>query len=64
MRPQDLTYQAFKLYNNIKAKSYKAIVPSEAWSRLYFLQNRAFYRYIRRVKLEAKFEQVFFNRGY
>jgi hypothetical protein len=57
MRPQDLTYQALKLYNNIKAKSYNAIVPSDSWNRLYLLQNRAFYRYIRRVKIEAKYEQ-------
>jgi hypothetical protein len=60
MRPQNLTYQALRLYNNIKAKSYNAIVPSDAWNRLYLLQNRAFYRYIRRVKMEAKYEQNYF----
>jgi hypothetical protein len=57
MRPQDLTYQALKLYKKIKAKSCNAIVPSDTWNRLYLLQNRAFYRYIRRVKTEAKYEQ-------
>ncbi len=62
MSPQDLTFQAFKLYNKIKVKSYKAIVPSDTWNRLYFLQNRAFFRYIRRVKLEAKNEQNYHKR--
>jgi len=55
MSPQDLTYQAFKLYDTIRANSYKALAPSDTWSRLYVLEARAFYRYIRRLKLEAKY---------
>ena len=54
MSPQDLTYQAFKLYKIIKIKSYNAVVPSDTWSRFYGLQAKAFCRYIRRVKLEVK----------
>lgn len=54
MNPQDLTYQAFKLYNKIRANSYRALIPSNTWNRLYFLQGRAFYRYIRRLKSEVK----------
>jgi hypothetical protein len=52
MNSQDLTYQAFKLYNKIRTDSYNALVPSVMWNRLFILKNRAFYRYIRRLKLE------------
>jgi hypothetical protein len=60
MSPQDLTYQAYKLYNKIRANSDRVLAPSDMWNRLYFLQSRAFYRYIRRLKLEVKGTQNFF----
>jgi hypothetical protein len=55
MNPKDLTYQAFKLYESIRRNGCKAVVPSEAWNRLYSLETQAFYRYLRRLKSEDKY---------
>jgi hypothetical protein len=52
MNSQDLTYQAFKLYDKIRTDSYNALVPSDTFDRLFILKYRAFYRYIRRLKLD------------
>ena len=53
MNSNDLTFQAFKLYKKIKAITYNTLAPSDAWSRLYQLEYRLFYRYKRRLKLEG-----------
>lgn len=55
MNPKDLTTQAFKLYQSIRTNSYKTFVPSDTWNRLYSLETQAFYRYLRRLKLEVKY---------
>lgn len=54
MNSNDLTNQAFKLYKKIRTNAYNALVPSDDWNRLYALEGRTFYRYIRRLKLDAK----------
>ncbi len=59
MNPKDLTYQAFKLYNAIRASCYKAAIPSENWIRLYTLQTKVFYRYLRRLKSEIQYDNAY-----
>lgn len=52
MTARELTEQAFKLYDIIRAQSYRATESSDIWNRLHFLGLRAFYRYKRRLKAE------------
>ncbi len=52
MATKELTKQAFKLYDNIRAQSYRVSERSEDMMRLYFLGRKAFYRYKRRLKAE------------
>ncbi|EGW20373.1 hypothetical protein Mettu_3506 [Methylobacter tundripaludum SV96] len=52
MATRELTKQAFRLYDNIRAQSYRASACSEDGVRLYFLGRKAFYRYKRRLKAE------------
>ncbi|MGZ5076112.1 MAG: hypothetical protein ACXV9R_05770 [Methylobacter sp.] len=52
MATKELTKQAFKLYDNIRAQSDRAPERSEDMARLYFLGRKAFYRYKRRLKAE------------
>ncbi|WP_333872884.1 hypothetical protein [Methylobacter sp.] len=52
MATKELTKQAFALYDNIRAQSYRVSDCSENRARLYFLSCKAFYRYKRRLKAE------------
>lgn len=48
MTAKELTIEAFKLYDNIRAQSHQ----HSDNSRLYFVGLRAFYRYKRRLKAQ------------
>lgn len=52
MTTKELTQQAFKLYDTLKAQSERATGCSNIRNRLHFLGLRAFYRYKRRLKAE------------
>ncbi len=52
MAIKEMTQQAFKLYDNIRAQSFNTPDRLEDMLRLYFLGRKAFYRYKRRLKAE------------
>jgi hypothetical protein len=52
MTARELTRQAFKLYDSIRALGSRTSECTEERVRLYFLGRKAFYRYKRRLKAE------------
>jgi hypothetical protein len=52
MTAKELTTQAFRLYDTIQFKSHRASESPNINIRLYFVGQRAFYRYKRRLKAE------------
>lgn len=59
MTRNELTKQAFKLYDNIRIQSYRAPERSEYRKRLHSVGLRAFYRYKRRLEAEKNQERIF-----
>lgn len=52
MTPAELTKQAFRLYDNIRLRSYKVAKNSDYRKRLHDVGLKAFYRYQRRLRHE------------
>lgn len=59
MTQQELTRQAFKLYDDIRIQSYEASRRTEYRQRLHSVGLLAFYRYKRRLEAEQNQQRIF-----